>query len=194
MPNLSQLKRQRMLAFLDKIKEEYKTDDEMLIALGEIANALISKKYGLVWEQHEEKVDVAMQTSIPVFEEVLEREISVDPDKPYNFLLEGDNLHSLYLLEKTHKGAIDLIYIDPPYNTGEEDFIYDDNYVDANDSFRHSKWLSFMSVRLNIAKSLLAPHGFIFISIDDKEASQLKMLCDEIFGEGNYEKTDYIQC
>ena len=64
MPNLSQLKRQRMLAFLDKIKEEYKTDDEMLIALGEIANALISKKYGLVWEQHEEKVDVAMQTSI----------------------------------------------------------------------------------------------------------------------------------
>lgn len=80
MPNLSQLKRQRMLAFLDKIKEEYKTDDEMLIALGEIANALISKKYGLVWEQHEEKVDVAMQTSIPVFEEVLEREISVDPD------------------------------------------------------------------------------------------------------------------
>ena len=193
MPNLSQLKRQRMLAFLDKIKEDYKTDDEMLIALGEIANALISKKYGLVWEQHEEKVDVAMQTSIPVFEEVLEREISVDPDKPYNFLLEGDNLHSLYLLEKTHKGAIDLIYIDPPYNTGEEDFIYDDNYVDANDSFRHSKWLSFMSVRLNIAKSLLAPHGFIFISIDDKEASQLKMLCDEIFGEGNYEKTDYIQ-
>ncbi len=193
MPNLSQLKRQRMLAFLDKIKEEHKTDDEMLIALGEIANALISKKYGLVWEQHEENVDVAMQTSIPVFEEVLEREISVDPDKPYNFLLEGDNLHSLYLLEKTHKGAIDLIYIDPPYNTGEEDFIYDDNYIDANDSFRHSKWLSFMSVRLNIAKSLLAPHGFIFISIDDKEASQLKMLCDEIFGEGNYEKTDYIQ-
>lgn len=159
MPNLSQLKRQRMLAFLDKIKEEYKTDDEMLIALGEIANALISKKYGLVWEQHEEKVDVAMQTSIPVFEEVLEREISVDPDKPYNFLLEGDNLHSLYLLEKTHKGAIDLIYIDPPYNTGEEDFIYDDNYVDANDSFRHSKWLSFMSVRLNIAKCQSKNYG-----------------------------------
>ena len=69
------------------------------------------------------------------------------PDKPYNFLLEGDNLHSLYLLEKRTRGAIDLIYIDPPYNTGEEDFIYDDNYVDANDSFRHSKWLSFMSVR-----------------------------------------------
>lgn len=193
MPNLSQLKRQRMLAFLDKIKEEHKTDDEMLIALGEIANALISKKYGLVWEQHEEKVDVAIQTNIPVFTEVAEKEISLVSDGNYNFLLEGDNLHSLYLLEKTHKGAIDLIYIDPPYNTGEEDFIYDDNYVDVNDSFRHSKWLSFMSVRLNIAKSLLAPHGFIFISIDDKEASQLKMLCDEIFGENNYEKTDYIQ-
>ncbi len=182
-----------MLAFLEKIKEEHKTDNEMLIALGEIANELVSKKYGLVWEQHEENVDVAMQNNIPVFTEVKEREIDCVDGAHYNFLLEGDNLHSLYLLEKTHKGAIDLIYIDPPYNTGEEDFIYDDNYVDANDSFRHSKWLSFMSVRLKIAQSLLAPHGFIFISIDDKEASQLKMLCDEIFGEGNYEKTDYIQ-
>lgn len=193
MPNLSQIKRKRMLEFLDKIKEEHKNDDEMLIALGEIENELNSKKYGLVWEEHEEKVDVQMRTHIPVFTEVKEREISIVPDKPYNFLLEGDNLHSLYLLEKTHKNAIDLIYIDPPYNTGEEDFIYDDNCVDASDSFRHSKWLSFMSVRLNIAKGLLAPHGFIFISIDDKEASQLKMLCDEIFGEDNYEKTDYIQ-
>ncbi len=83
----------------------------MLIALGEIANALISKKYGLVWEQHEENVDVAMQTNIPVFTEVPEREISLVPDNRYNFLLEGDNLHSLCLLGKTHKGAIDLIYM-----------------------------------------------------------------------------------
>ena len=186
MPNLSQLKRQRMLAFLDKIKEEHKTDDEMLIALGEIANALISKKYGLVWEQHEEKVDVAMQTNIPVFTEVPEREISLVPDNRYNFLLEGDNLHSLYLLEKTHKGAIDLIYIDPPYNTGHEDFVYDDNYVAEEDSFRHSKWLSFMEKRLLIAKELLSEKGVIFIQISDNEVAQLKCLCDDIFGESNF--------
>ena len=186
MPNLSQLKRQRMLAFLDKIKEEHKTDDEMLIALGEIANALISKKYGLVWEQHEEKVDVAIQTNIPVFTEIAEKEISLVSDGNYNFLLEGDNLHSLYLLEKTHKGAIDLIYIDPPYNTGHEDFIYDDNYVAEEDSFRHSKWLSFMEKRLRIAKELLSEKGVIFIQISDIEMAQLKCLCDDIFDESNF--------
>lgn len=193
MPNLSQLKRKRMLEFLNKIKEEHKNDDETLVALGEIENELNAKKYGLVWEEHEEKVDVQMRTHIPVFTEVKEREISAAPERPYNFLLEGDNLHSLYLLEKTHRGAIDLIYIDPPYNTGEEDFIYDDVFIDVNDTFRHSKWLSFMYERLKIAQKLLAPSGFIFISIDDKEASQLKLLCDTIFGEENYEKTDYIQ-
>ncbi len=130
MLNLSQMKRKRMLEFLDKIKEEHKNDDEMLIALGEIENELNSKKYGLVWEEHEEKVDIQMCTHIPVFTEVKEREISVAPEKAYNFLLEGDNLHSLYLLEKTHKGKIDVIYIDPPYNTGEKDFIYDDVFID----------------------------------------------------------------
>lgn len=121
------------------------------------------------------------------------RKITVSADGNYNFILEGDNLQSLYLLEKTHFGRIDLIYIDPPYNTGEEDFIYDDNYVDSNDAFRHSKWLSFMAERLSIANRLLAAHGFIFISIDDKEAATLRLLCDEIFGESNYVKTDYIQ-
>ncbi len=186
MPNLSQLKRQRMLALLDKIKEEHKTDDEMLIAIGEIENALISKKYGLVWEQHEEKVDVAMQTNIPVFTEVAEKEISLVSDWNYNFLLEGDNLHSLYLLEKTHKGAIDLIYIDPPYNTGHEDFVYDDNYVAEEDSFRHSKWLSFMEKRLRIAKELLSEKGVIFIQISDIEMAHLKCLCDDIFDESNF--------
>ncbi len=186
MPNLSQMKRKRMLEFLGKIKEEHKNDDKMLIALGEIESELNAKKYGLVWEEHEEKVDVQMRTHIPVFTEVKEREISVAPDKPYNFLLEGDNLHSLYLLEKTHKGAIDLIYIDPPYNTGNKDFVYDDSFVDSTDGFRHSKWLSFMATRLNIAKNLLSKEGSIFISIDSNEYAQLKILCDDIFDESNY--------
>ena len=154
MPNLSQLRRQKMLEFLSKIKEEHKDDDDTLIALGEIENELTSKKYGLVWEKHEEAVDVKMRTHIPVFTEVKEREIDAAPGESYNFLLEGDNLHSLYLLETTHKGRIDLIYIDPPYNSGENDFMYDDNYVDASDTFKHSKWLSFMYARLTIAGAL----------------------------------------
>ena len=186
MPNLSQIRRQRMLAFLQKIKEEHKDEDETLIALGEIENELNSKKYGLVWEKHEEAVDIQMKTHIPVFTEVKEREISAAPGQPYNFLLEGDNLHSLYLLEKTHKGRIDVIYIDPPYNTGNKDFIYDDKCIDEEDTFRHSKWLSFMEERLRIAQKLLSDRGVIFIQISDIELANLKCLCDGIFDEGNF--------
>ncbi|MDO5055305.1 MAG: DNA methyltransferase [Pasteurella oralis] len=100
--------------------------------------------------------------------------------------MEGDNLHSLKLLEKTHRSQIDLIYIDPPYNTGNKDFIYDDHIVDKTDGYSHSKWLSFMNKRLAVAKNLLSPQGVIFISIDDNEQAQLKLLCDEIFGEQNF--------
>lgn len=144
-----------MLNFLNKIKEEHKDDDEILIGIGEIENEISSKKYGLVWEKHEERVDVMMQYNISVFTE--EKEIKATDDNNYNFLLEGDNLQSLKLLEKTHAGKIDVIYIDPPYNTGskEENFTYDDNRVDKKDAFRHSKWLSFISERLKIARNLL---------------------------------------
>lgn len=186
MPNLSKLKRERMLAFLQKIKDEHRDDDDMLIALGEIESELTSKKYGLVWEQHEEAVDVMMRDHIPVFTEIPEREITAAPGQGYNFILEGDNLHSLRLLEKTHKGKIDLIYIDPPYNTGHKDFVYDDSYIGKDDGFYHSKWLSFMSRRLAIAKNLLRDDGCIFISIGDNELASLKLLCDEIFGESNF--------
>ena len=185
MPNLSQLKRERMLAFLQKIKDEHRDDDDMLIALGEIESELTSKKYGLVWEQHEEAVDVMMRDNIPVFTEVPEWEIAAALGQGYNFILEGDNLHSLRLLEKTHKGRIDVIYIDPPYNTGGKDFTYDDQYVDGNDAYRHSKWISFMAVRLRSMRELLSKTGVIFISIGEQEVASLKMLCDEIFGEDN---------
>lgn len=186
MPNLSQQKRERMMAFLRKIKDEHKDDDEMLIALGEIESELASKKYGLVWERHEEAVDMMMRDNIPVFTEVPEREITAAPEQGYNFILEGDNLHSLRLLEKTHKGKIDLIYIDPPYNTGNKDFIYDDAFVDKTDLFSHSKWLSFMDERLRLARNLLSEKGVIFISIDDNEEAPLKMLCDDIFGTDRF--------
>lgn len=185
MGNLSQEKRERMLAFLNKVKEEHKDDDEMLIALDEIENELNSKKYGLVWEKHEEEVDRMMQDNIPVFTEVKEREIKATDENAYNFLLEGDNLHSLKLLEKTHAGKIDVIYIDPPYNTGSKDFTYNDVLVNENDGYRHSKWLSFMSERLQYAKKLLTDSGMIMISINDIELYSLKLLCDSIYGESN---------
>jgi len=186
MANLSQQRREKMLAFLETLKEQH-TDDDSLIALGEIEKELKSKKYGLVWEEHEEAVDVQMKTQIPVFTEVKEREICAGENGAYNFLLEGDNLHSLYLLEKTHRGKIDVIYIDPPYNTGKkDDFKYNDAFVVKEDTFRHSKWLSFMAERLKIAKKLLTEQGVIFISIDDNEQAALKLLCDEILGEHNY--------
>ena len=186
MANLSQQKRKRMLEFLNTLKEQHRDDDNTLIAINEIENEINGKKYGLVWEKHEEAVDVKMRTHIPVFTEVKDKEITKIPGGDYNFLIEGDNLHSLKLLEKTHRNNIDLIYIDPPYNTNNKDFIYDDKRIDKTDYFRHSKWLSFMERRLRIAKELLSKKGSIFISIDNNEQAELKMLCDEIFGEENF--------
>jgi adenine-specific DNA-methyltransferase len=186
MANLSQIRREQMISFLETLKEQH-NDDASLIAINQIEQELTSKKYGLVWEEHEEDVDIKMQTNIPVFTEVKEKEIAGDSNcNLFNFLLEGDNLHSLKLLEKTHKGKIDVIYIDPPYNTGNKDFVYNDTQVAYEDTFRHSKWLSYMAERLKIAKKLLTKQGMLFISIDDNEYAQLKLLCDSILGEQNY--------
>lgn len=103
-----------------------------------------------------------------------------------HLLVEGENLHVLMAFQQTHKEAIDLIYIDPPYNTGNKDFTYNDKFVDKEDGYRHSKWLSFMEKRLKLAKELLKDTGVIFISIDENEQANLKLLCDQIFGEHNY--------
>ena len=145
------------------------------------------KKYGLVWEDKPEAVEERLRDELPVLTEVKERAIiSEDPDAPNHILIEGDNLEALTALTYTHAGKIDVIYIDPPYNTGNKDFVYNDTFVDSEDSFRHSKWLSFMSKRLRIAKRLMSDKGVLFISIDDNEQAQLKLLCDEIFGADNY--------
>ncbi|MBR3825417.1 MAG: site-specific DNA-methyltransferase [Lachnospiraceae bacterium] len=185
MKNLSAIKREKMISFLEMLKKQH-TDEESLIAINQIQSELCAKKYGLIWEKHEEIVDVMMNENIPVFSEDYKKELVFSPKGNFNFLLEGDNLHSLYLLEKTHKGKVDVIYIDPPYNTKNKDFLYDDVYVDGNDGFRHSKWLSFMYERLCVAKNLLSMHGCIFISIDDNEQANLKVMCDEIFGEEKF--------
>lgn len=183
MANLSQIRRKKMLEFLETLKEQH-MDDASLIAINQIERELTAKKYGLVWEEHEEEVDVKMQTHIPVFTEVEDKEIVGDPEnEQYNFLLEGDNLHSLKLLEKTHKGKIDVIYIDPPYNTLNDGFTYSDEKVDGTDCFRHSKWISFMYERLKMAKKLLSNQGMVFVSVDENEYAQLKLICDEIWSE-----------
>ena len=183
--NLSKIKRDKMLDLINELKEELKGDQDKLTALLDIENEIREKKYGLVWEEHEEAVDKELETKIPVFKEDKDREIKLGDEK-VNFILEGDNLHSLYLLEKTHRGKIDVIYIDPPYNTGNNDFKYGDKMVGEDDGYRHSKWLSFMGRRLEIARELLTEEGVIFISIDDKEQAPLKMLCDDILGNQNF--------
>lgn len=145
------------------------------------------KTYGLVWEDSPEEVEENLRSHIPVLHEVTERALTDGgADAPNHILIEGDNLDALTALSYTHEGKIDVIYIDPPYNTGNEDFVYNDKYVNTEDSYRHSKWLSFMNCRLRIAKRLLSDKGVIFISIDDNEQANLKILCDEVFGGNNF--------
>ena len=175
-----------MIAFLEFLKKQH-SDDDSLMAINSIERELTAKKYGLIWEEHQEEVDKKMETHIPVFSEVPEYEVMEDEhNTTFNFLLEGDNLHSLKLLEKTNRGKVNIIYIDPPYNTGNKDFVYNDEFVGREDLFRHSTWLSFMSERLRIAYKLLSKDGVIFVSIDDNEQAQLKLLMDEIFSEDNF--------
>lgn len=148
------------------------------------------KKYGLVWEEKPEDIEDRLREELPILiernDEKVHSIISDNPDAPNHLIIEGDNLAALTELSYTHHGRIDVIYIDPPYNTGNKDFIYNDSFVDKEDSYRHSKWLSFMAKRLRVAKNLLSEHGVIFVSIDDNEQANLKILCDEIFGEGNF--------
>ncbi len=145
------------------------------------------KAYGLVWENKPEDVEERLRDELPVLvEDETKRIISDSPDAPNHALIEGDNLEALTTLAYTHAGKIDVIYIDPPYNTGNKDFVYNDAFVDSEDAYRHSKWLSFMSKRLRIAKKLLSDCGIIFISIDDNEQANLKLLCDDVFSEKNF--------
>ena len=162
--------KEKLLAEIERLKKELKK----------------KKKYGLVWEDKPEDVVEMCKEKLPVLKEVKSKEIITDKNKPVNLLIEGDNYHSLSVLNYTHKGKIDVIYIDPPYNTGNKDFKYNDSFVDKEDSFRHSKWLAFISKRLHLAKSLLSKDGVIFISIGEDEVAQLKLLCNEVFGEKNY--------
>lgn len=184
--NLTELKRLEYLDMIKQVRDNNKDNIEINKILNLFEKEINNRKYGLNWEKHIEQADVDRQNNIPLFINDLGRNIITDPSKKVNFILEGDNLHTLSLLKKTHYGAIDLIIIDPPYNRGSNDFEYDDDYVDNNDKFKHSKWLSFMEKRLRLAKDLMNKDGYIFINIDDNEVAPLKMLCDEIFTNENF--------
>jgi adenine-specific DNA-methyltransferase len=144
------------------------------------------KKYGIVWEEKPEDVVEQCKTELPVLDEVEDKEIKTESEKPVNLLIEGDNYHALSVLNYTHKGKVDGIYIDPPYNTGAKDWTYNNNYVDSEDPYRHSKWLSMMAHRLRLAKNLLTQKGIICVTIDDYELPRLLLLMEEMFGEFNH--------
>lgn len=162
----------------------------------ELIQLLKEKRYGLVWYDKKETAEEELYTMLPVFKENKDRAIINETGMkhfPNHLLIAGENLHALTALYYLYANAIQVIYIDPPYNTGNKDFLYNDCFVDTEKPFRHSMWLSFMCKRLKVAKMLLSDDGFICISIDDNEQAALKILCDEIFGSSNYINTISIK-
>jgi adenine-specific DNA-methyltransferase len=166
---------------------------EILVLKAELKRLKKGKQYGLVWEDKPEDVVLQCGTDIPLLKEVKSKKVDSGSEYPNNFLIEGDNYHALVTLNYTHKGRIDFIYIDPPYNTGARDWRYNNDYVDGEDPYRHTKWISFMNHRLKLAKDLLADDGIICVTIDDYEAPRLWMLLEDIFGRDNHLGTVVIR-
>jgi len=175
-PNLEELSREDLLALVKQLSAQ-------------------TRKFGLVWEDKPEKVAIDCETKLPVLVEDGERHIERDCDAtdsllgddganlPTHLIIEGDNYHALSVLNYTHAGKVDVIYIDPPYNTGAKDWTYNNDYVDREDTYRHSKWLSFMQKRLILAKNLLTENGVLICAIDENELHTLGLLLEEIFGQ-----------
>jgi len=172
-------------------KDYSKMDKEELIK--EVKKLQSLKSYGLVWEDKPEEVVELCKKLLPVLEEEDNRLVFQNSNNPDNLLIEGDNYHALTVLNYTHKSKIDFIYIDPPYNTGARDWRYNNDYVDGEDPYRHTKWVSFMYHRLCLAKDLLMDDGIICVTIDDYEAPRLWMLLEEIYGENNHLGTVVIR-
>lgn len=185
--NISKEKRNDLIAKIDQIKSyieensKYESVKELLGYMNEIEADIKGKKYGIVFEEHREQIDDILKENTSVLKEEKSLLINKDNNKRMNFLIEGDNLAALEILTRTHKEKVSLIYIDPPYNTGNKDFIYDDDFVDKEDGFRHSKWLSFMERRLSVANKLLTKDGIVVISIGSQEVNNLVLLCEDIF-------------
>lgn len=140
------------------------------------------KKYGLVWDEERtrEEFELAAQNSLPVLREVSQNSIETNSSQPTHILIEGDNFHALSVLNYTHEKIVDVIYIDPPYNTGAKDWKYNNDYVDKEDAYRHSKWISMMHKRLVLAKNVLKPNGVMVITIDDYELFNLLGILEDL--------------
>lgn len=144
------------------------------------------KKYGLVWEEKPEQIVEDCRTKVPILRLKEKKKgvslvVSTGETRGENILIEGDNYHALSVLKYTHKEKIDLIYIDPPYNTGARNWKYNNDYVDKEDEYRHSKWLSFMGHRLEIAKDLLSKNGVLICAIDENEHAHLVVQLERMF-------------
>jgi adenine-specific DNA-methyltransferase len=182
---------------------ETATPAELQREIDRLRAQLKSRRYGLVWLDVPEGFESDSEGKLPIVQEVPELEIPNSGNQRSHLLIEGDNFHTLTCLNYTHKGKVDVIYIDPPYNTGSDGFRYKDkrvleqfpdgSLVPKDHPLRHSYWLSFMEKRLRLAKSLLKRNGAIFISINEDEFAQLRMLCDEIFLPSNYMTTFTIR-
>lgn len=164
-------------------KEYHKWSKEKLVH--EVKRLLKRKKFGLVWEDKPEEVAEKCKEFLPVLKEDKKKKIITDKNAPVNILIEGDNYHSLSVLNYTHKKKIDVIYLDPPYNTGAKDWKYNNRYVDENDRYRHSKWISMMYKRLSLAKHLLSNSGILICAIDEYEIHNIRHILDQLFGERN---------
>ena len=152
------------------------------------------KKYGLVWDSEREPEEVVemCKEKLPVLKEVKNKEVIMDKNKPINLLIEGDNYHALSVLNYTHKGKIDVIYIDPPYNTGAKNWKYNNHYVEKEDAFRHSKWLNMMEKRLSLAKNVLKRDGCLICAIDENEHANLSLLLKQIFPNHNVDSITIV--
>ena len=200
----------KLAALFPSVVKDGKLDlDELRAQLGEF-DEVGREKYGLTWAG---KSDAQKKTGEALVGKTLKyiEADSKNPDTTQNIYIEGDNLEALKLLQNAYRGKIKMIYIDPPYNTGN-DFVYNDTFAEsANEAAvaegdaavvegkierytvnsktngkYHANWLSMMYPRLQLARNLLSEDGVIFISIDDNEQANLKALCDEIFGEDNF--------
>ncbi len=138
-----------------------------------------ARKLGLVWERDELEPDSSLNSDFVALELLSEHSVGVAPYQ--NLLIEGDNYDVLRYLNIAYRGRVKCIYIDPPYNTGNDDFIYNDKFLNKEHRYRHSTWLEFMYRRLTLARDLLAENGVIFVSISEHEHARLELLMDEVF-------------
>lgn len=171
------------------LSTEQQKERDLRIKISELESQIYKlkerKKYGLVWEDKPEEVVLQCRENVPILKEAKARRIVQEDSKPTNLLIEGDNYHALSVLNYTHRESFDVIYADPPYNTGNKSWRYNNDYIEKDDDFRHSKWLSYIYKRLLLAKNLLSESGILVFAIDDYEAHTLRLLLDEVMGEDN---------